>query len=216
MAKPQLGSVRVWVAGPFGLFNQALKELLDGLPGIAFIGQSIDLKARPEVAMDVVLLILIQPANLEIISTFHQQYPDLRVLLLSTEWTPAQARASLQTGAVGCLTADISVGELAEALRQAARGEFVLSPELQRALVLEMANHSTSVSDITYDELSSREREVLELICEGLSNKQIAQRLYLSVRTIENHLRRLYQKLEVSSRTEAAVLAMQHGWVKLP
>ena len=94
------------------------------------------------------------------------------MLFLAPTWTLDQALAALQAGAIGCLSAGITAGELVVALRQAARGEVTL-----------------------------------------LSNKETAQRLFLSVRTVENYLAYIYGKLGVHSRTEAAVLALQQGWL---
>jgi DNA-binding NarL/FixJ family response regulator len=134
------------------------------------------------------------------------------VLLFAPNWPISQVREVLQAGAAGCLDAEMSLEELAAALRQSARGEIALSPSLQRALILVMVGGEKTEMR-SFETLSAREKEVLTLVCEGLSNKQIAQRLYISIRTVENHLARLYSKLGVNSRTEAAVLALQKGWI---
>lgn len=134
------------------------------------------------------------------------------MLLLSLDWTLSQVQAALQAGVVGCLSADMSAEDLGNALRQAARGEITLSRELQKSLIM-MLVEERQTDRLSFEDLSLREREVLILVCEGLSNKQIAQRLYLSVRTVENHLANIYTKLEVESRTEAAVFALQQGWM---
>jgi DNA-binding NarL/FixJ family response regulator len=134
------------------------------------------------------------------------------VLLLSLDWTLSQVQAALQAGVIGCLSADMSAEDLGNALRQAVRGEITLSRELQKNLIMMLAEEGQT-DKLSFEDLSLREKEVLILVCEGLSNKQIAQRLYLSVRTVENHLANIYTKLEVESRTEAAVFALQQGWI---
>lgn len=134
------------------------------------------------------------------------------MLLLSLEWTPVQVQTVLKAGAVGCLAGEVTVEELGSAIRQAARGEIALSSDLQRALIKSLARGQPSPR-APFESLSPREQEVLTLVCQGLSNKQIAQRLYLSVRTVENHLASVYNKLGVHTRTEAAVLALEQGGI---
>ena len=206
------GRVRVWISGPFSLMNKAFAALLAGLPGLEVAGDSQEPQKVPAQVADLILLVLAATENLEPLNQLRAGHPTQRALLFAPEWPLYQVREALQAGAVGCLDAEMSLEELAAALRQAARGDIALSPSLQRALILEMVGGNTSDTR-TFEILSGREKEVLSLVCEGLSNKQIAQRLYLSIRTVENHLARLYGKLGVSSRTEAAVLALQQGWI---
>jgi DNA-binding NarL/FixJ family response regulator len=194
--------------------GESLCALLAGLPGIQLAGRAADLAALLvlEGPLDIVLLACPQPADMERLPALQRQHPHLRVLCLSLTWTPDQALATLQAGAIGCLSTDITADELAIALRQAARGETTLSPDLARDLIACLAQNQPLMSG-PYETLTPREQEVLELVCHGLSNKEVAQRLFLSVRTVENHLANIYGKLGVRSRTEAAVLAVQQGWV---
>ena len=193
--------------GPL-LLQEAISALIAGFPGIS---NYIEADGTPDV-------ILVFSATLDKLENIHDHinlYPGSKLLMLSTNWTPTGAIQAIQAGVTGCLTTDISPADLASALRQAARGEMVFSPQLQRAIVNEVAQISRShTASGAFETLSEREQEVLNLLVEGLSNKQIAQHLYLSVRTVENHLRRLYQKLGVNTRTEAAVLALQAGWMQ--
>ncbi len=212
-------AVRVFVVGPHPLLSEALSALLADLPGIEFAGQAVDLAALPaslsEARQQLVLLICARSADRKELRALHQKHPHLRVLCLALAWRPHEADA-LRAGAIGCLSADITADELAVALRQAARGEVTLSPDLARGFIAQMAQDPQQLpySAPSYERLSDREIEILSLVCGGLSNKEVAQRLYLSVRTVENHLANIYKKLGVRSRTEAAVLAMQRGWVQ--
>ena len=199
--------IRVRLVGPHVLINQALGQLLSALPGFELAPDEAESSV---LQADLVLLILPELSDLE---PFIRQHPQARVLLLSLDWTPAEARIALQAGAAGCLDFDQPAEALGRALHQAARGEVALPAELARDLILNLAAGQTPTANPAYDSLTPRERELLPLICLGLDNKQIAQRLYLSVRTVENHLASIYAKLGVRSRTEAAVLAIQHGWV---
>jgi len=208
--------IRVFVVSPHRLLGEALSALMAALPGIEPIGQVEDAAALMASSLrkapDLVLLACPQPVALKELSTLARACPQARVLYLAPIWTADQALAVLQAGAVGCLSMNIAPDELAVALRQAARGETTLSPDLARDLIARLAQEQPP-SPGPYDRLTPREQEVLKLVCYGLSNKEIAQHLYLSVRTIENHLASIYRKLGVRSRTEAAVLAVQRGWV---
>jgi len=211
--------IRVFVVGPYSLFDEALWALLAGLPGIELAGKTTNLATLsallPEPPPDLVLLTCPQPTDLERLPVLHWENSHLRVLCLSPTWTPQEALAALQAGAIGCLSGGITTAELAVALRQAARGGVTLSPDLARGLIARLAQDQLQPPPTgPYESLTPREQEVLNLVCHGLSNKEIGQRLLLSVRTVENHLANIYGKLGVRSRTEAAVLALQRGWVK--
>lgn len=211
----QSSSIRILIAGPHEILNQALVSLFTGLPDFVPGGDFLNPKTPTPFTPELILLVLPDVRDLaQRIQQLHQQHPDAKVVCLSLDWTPEQAIAALQAGAIGCLKLDMSMGDLIAGLRQSTKGELTMPPHLQQAVILGMTQSPTPKVSPDFGVLSQREQEVLALVCDGLSNKQIAQRLYLSVRTIENHLRHTYQKLGVNSRTEAAVLAIQHGWVK--
>ncbi|MBI4495082.1 MAG: response regulator transcription factor [Chloroflexi bacterium] len=207
--------IRVFVAGPHSLLNEALCALLCTLPGIEPTGSTQDLAAvlpslceRPP---DLVLLACAQPGDLEQLAALGRRTSGFRVLCLSLTWSPHDTLAVLQAGAIGCLPAHLTAEKLAVALRQAARGEVTLDPDLARALITSLARDPRPAAS-PRESLTQREREVLGLVCQGLGNKEVAQRLFLSVRTVENHLASIYAKLGVRTRTEAAVMAVQQGW----
>lgn len=213
MSSPQ-GRFRIWISGPFSLINKAFAALLVGIPGLEVAGESPFPPPVLVQATDLNFLVLVGAESLEFLHQSRTELPGRRVLLFAPEWTISQVYELLQAGAAGCLDAEMSLEELTAALRQTARGGIALSPSLQRALILEMVRGEKPETH-SLETLSAREKEVLSLVCEGLSNKQIAQRLYLSIRTVENHLARLYSKWGVNSRTEAAVLALQQGWITM-
>ena len=210
--------IHVFVVGSRILFREALYRLLTDLPGVEATGQAHELARPLERLLDPLphLLLLVCPtdADLDQISSLSTQHPQVRVLCISPVWSVQEALHALQRGAIGCLSADITSDDLAVALRQAARGEVTLSPDVSGALVAQFAVQNVH-DDMPFQQLSLREREILQLICRGLSNKQIAQRLYLSVRTVENRVASIYGKLSVRSRTEAMRLALERGWVTL-
>ena len=129
-------------------------------------------------------------------------------LLLLTETTTED---SLPDAVQGLFSREETGSALSIAIRQIARGEQYLSPTLATAILQKRQSTSTHVSPemSLIDELSEREREILDLLAQGLSNKLIASKLYLSVRTVEGHLANIYLRLGVHSRTEAMLVAMK-------
>ena len=117
----------------------------------------------------------------------------------------------LQAGATGCISRDDTVGDLARAIIAAGRGEPVLPPVIASQALLALAR-GQAVSQNPIESLSEREMEIVRLLAQGQTNKDIAQTLILSVRTVEAHLRSIFARLGVRSRTEAALWAAKHGY----
>jgi DNA-binding NarL/FixJ family response regulator len=137
--------------------------------------------------------------------------PDLGLLFLVQTYELAEILPLLQAGATGCLSRDASVGDLARAIIAVGRGEITLPPEIAARALVALARGETADQALV-EPLSEREIEVLRLLAQGATNKDIAQTLILSVRTVEAHLRNIYGKLGVRSRTEAALWAVKHGY----
>jgi len=116
----------------------------------------------------------------------------------------------LQAGAAGILSRDATLPELTQALVASGRGEIVLPPSLAARALAALARGEVHPQQ-NLETLTERERDVLALLAQGLTNKDIAQSMFLSVRTVEAHLRNVYGKLNVTSRTEAVLWAVQHG-----
>jgi NarL family two-component system response regulator LiaR len=137
-----------------------------------------------------------------------EKCPGCKVIVLTSFAEDNMVQGALQAGAMGYLLKNVTVTELAAAIRSAYAGRMTLSSEATEALV-----HSTTQPVVHGDELTDREREVLALLVEGLSNQEIADRLFLGIGTVKFHVRNIYSKLGVDNRVAAVTLAMQRHLV---
>lgn len=133
------------------------------------------------------------------------------ILFLVWSYDLPDILALLRAGATGCLARDASSGDLSRALIAVGRGELVLPPDIAARALIALAQSAPTKGELV-EPLSGREEEVLCLLAKGATNKEIAQTLMLSVRTVEAHLRSIFPKLGVGSRTEAALWAVRHGY----
>jgi two-component system, NarL family, response regulator NreC len=147
-----------------------------------------------------------EPTSLQAIPRVAEVSPRTRVVVLTMQEDPMFAREALRAGAVGYVLKEAADGELVEAVRRAAAGETYLNPKLGAALAT-MAPEPTGPPD----DLTEREVEVLRLVALGHTNQEIADQLYLSVRTVESHRARIGQKLLISTRAELVRYALDHG-----
>jgi DNA-binding NarL/FixJ family response regulator len=168
-------------------------------------------RARP----DVVLMDIAMPDGNGIDATrqLTQNMPGTAVIILSIYDDIQYIEAALEAGAAGYFLKTVQGHELAAAIRRAHEGDAVLSPEVAAAVFRRISHRTTPPTPARVQELSSRELDVLRLLTVGRANKEIARELELSVRTVEAHLRSIYAKLQVGSRTEAVIAAIKEGLV---
>jgi two-component system, NarL family, response regulator LiaR len=159
---------------------------------------------------DVVLMDMIMPDMDGVTATraIRRQFPKVQVVALTSFKDQGLVQDALQAGAIGYLLKDVSADELTQAIRAAHAGHTILSPEAAQALA-----HAATQPPTPGHDLTKRERDVLALLVEGLSNTQIADRLVVSPSTIKSHVSHILAKLGVASRTEAATLAVRHRLV---
>jgi NarL family two-component system response regulator LiaR len=169
-------------------------------------------EAAPDGMPHVILMDLIMPGmgGIATIRAIRQTWPDVHIIALSSSLEGAMIREALAAGAISYLLKEVSVEDLIHAIRLAHQGTPSLTPSAAQSLVHTVAAEAPRLGH----DLTDREREVLALLAEGLSNQQIAERLVITTATVKFHTRSIRSKLGSASRTKTAVLALQHHLVK--
>jgi DNA-binding NarL/FixJ family response regulator len=208
--------VRVLVVDDQALFREALGTLLDARPEVEVVGEAGDghqaLERAAALAPDVVLMDLHMPVLDGIGATrrLRVEQPGVRVLALTTFDDDEDVFAALRAGALGYLLKDVSADRLVEAVQAAARGESVLQPSVAAKVVARFAQLDDAPRARTQPlvvPLSDRELDVLRLLADGRSNREIATALFLAEGTVKNHVTNVLAKLGARDRTQAALRA---------
>lgn len=206
---------RLLIYAPAALQREAWRALLTDQPGIVLGGALTDptqLAPLHQPDWPTTLLIDLPTPQVDLIRSLKEIDSNIGLLILVHTYDVAEIIPLLKAGATGCLSRDESVGELARAIIAAGRGEIVLPPTLALQALTALARGEPIGPADPIEPLTDREVDVLRLLAQGLTNKDIAQTLILSVRTIDAHLRSIYGKLNVRSRTEAALWAARNGY----
>lgn len=208
-------SIRVLVVDDHAVVRQGLRIFLDMDADITIVGEAADGAAAVELARklqpDVVLMDLLLPVMDGVTATnsIRQELPDTEVIALTSVLESASVFRAVQAGAIGYLLKDTDAPRLLQAIKAAAAGQVQLSPEAAAVLVREVRTpHNPQY-------LTERENDVLGLLAEGLANKEIAHTLQISETTVKSHVKNIMQKLDVTSRTQAALYAVRLGLVHL-
>jgi DNA-binding NarL/FixJ family response regulator len=212
--------IRVLVVDDHEVVRRGLHAFLDGEPDLEVIAdadggeEALEVFSRLDAEgrrPDVVLMDLqmIPMDGIETTRRVRDLYPGVEVVALTSFGEKERVRAALDSGAAGYLLKDSQPGEVAAAVRSAHRGEIQLDPAVTRPLISDLKSGGDGVTSL----LTSRELEVLRLVGAGKANKEIAADLVISERTARTHVSNVLRKIGVSSRTQAAVLAVREGLV---
>jgi NarL family two-component system response regulator LiaR len=206
-------AIRVLIADDHSVVREGLRMFLGRDPELAVIGEAADGEEAVHLARqlrpDVVLMDLLMPVmdGIAATSAIRSELPETEVIALTSVLESAAVVGAVKAGAIGYLLKDTQAHELRRAIKAAAAGQVQLSPQASAYLVREVRAPETTGA------LTERESEVLRLLAQGQSNKEIAQTLQIVEDTVKTHVKHILSKLGVQSRTQAALCAMRLGLV---
>lgn len=206
--------IRVMLVDDHTMVRRGLATFLQVFDDLELVGEADDGAAAihlcARIQPDVVLMDMVMPQMDGVTATraIRQQFPLVQVIALTSFKEEELVQKVLQAGAIGYLLKDVSAEELVQAIRAAHAGRSTLAQEAAQALI-----HATTQSPTLGHDLTEREREVLGLMVAGFNNTEIADKLSVSPSTIKTHVSHVLAKLDVTSRTEAAALAVRHGLI---
>ncbi len=210
--------IRVLIVDDHPVVREGLRALLADekysveVVGLAGDGEEAVARAR-ELRPDVILMDMVMPrkSGLEAITEILAEQPDAHILMLTSYSNENEIATAIRSGAMGYLHKDSLMDELVHAIRSVAMGRMSLPPELTRRM---LSDQTAPAAAAPIDELTERELEVLICLGGGLSNKEISERLHITITTVRSHVSHILSKLEVSNRTQAALYAREKGLVR--
>jgi len=201
------------------IVRKGLRMFLELQSGIKVIGEAGDGHQAVELAgrltPDVILMDLVMPQmdGIKAIAEIKQRWPDIEIIALTSFLEDERVLGALKAGAIGYLLKDAEENVLIEAIQAAHRGEVRLHPKVAKRLMKKAVGESGQ--EMSVEALTEREREVLGLLARGLSNRAIARALGLTEGTVKIHVSNILSKLNVRSRTQAAIYALRNGMVSI-
>ena len=214
--------VKLLVADDHKIFRQGIKKLLEEEPDLQVVGEAADgretIKKATELKPDVILMDIAM-ANLnglEATKQIKKVLPDVKVIMLTMHKNEEYVLQSFQAGASGYILKEGAVEELVSAIRSIHQDKSVLSPTISKTLIdAYLRKMETGKTETPFDLLTDREREVLQLIAEGNTNREVAKLLFISVKTVEAHRAHIMQKLNIHEIAKLVKYAIQKGLVDL-
>lgn len=214
--------IRILIADDHTLFRQGLKQVLELERNFHVVAEGANAQEAISLAAsirpDVVVLDVSMPGGgLEACARIREQFPDMGVVILTMHEDQEYLMRALKAGANSYLVKDVDSQNLAEAIRAAQMGRPYMHPKLAGMALLEMTRGGDPRAPKERDDvgLTDRELEVLRLVAQGASNREISTALFISEKTTKNHLTHIFEKIGVSDRTQAALWAVRRGVVTL-
>ncbi len=221
-------TIRVAIVDDHPFFRQGVRDVLAAHGNINVIAEAGDgptaLELLPTVQPDVVLMDVSLPGmnGLRVMRTLKSRHPQMRFIILTAYDDEEQIYHAIRRGASAYFAKDVAPDQLIRTIEAVAQGYYVIAgrrmseQEAEQWLLEKYRRYGVSPEDAIFSPLTPREMEILELIIEGLSNRGIAYRLGISQQTVKNHVTSILAKLNLSDRTQAAIYALRHGWVRFP
>jgi DNA-binding NarL/FixJ family response regulator len=204
--------ISVLVIDDHALLRTGICAMLEREQGIAVVGEAANadqgvVRARA-LQPDVILLDVVMPrkSGFDALPELHKAAPDSRVIMLTMQTSPSSIRRTLNAGAAGFVAKHASEPDLADAIRRVAAGSRYVDPQLAGDLVIPDSAALT-------EDLSERERDVLFMLALGYTNQEVANRLYISVRTVDTHRAHIMRKLRLQTRAELVLYALANGLI---
>lgn len=216
-----MGKIRILLADDHTIVRNGIRSLLEDEPDMQVIGEAEDghaaVRMTAQFEPDVVVMDIAMPLlnGLEATRQIKRDHPDVKVLILTMHENEEYIRQVLAAGAMGYILKDAAVRDLLGAIRAVCRGEAVLSPAITRLVIEDYLRWGDLQPEQQDNSLSAREREVLQLIAEGYTNKQIAEILAISIKTVQSHRANLMRKLDLHDRGELIKYAIQKKIIEI-
>ncbi|HUU08499.1 MAG TPA: response regulator transcription factor [Dehalococcoidales bacterium] len=217
-----MGEIRVLIADDHAVVREGTRQILEQEPDLKVVAEAADggeaVKLTGSSKPDVAIIDISMPRvdGIEATRQIKALYPQVAVLILTAYDDDQFVFSLIEAGAAGYLLKSVRGSELVDAVRAVYSGESVLHPSIARKVLNRFVpSLGKGQRQEPPETLSQREMEVLHLATQGLSNQDIADKLSLSLRTVQAHLGHIFNKLRVSSRTEAVVRALKEGWITL-
>ena len=199
------------------VFRIGLRTVLEFEPDLKVVGEAGDALAGVQAAESLrpdVVLMDVRLGGIDGVQACREirsRFPEVRVVMLTSFADEDVVMSSIMAGAAGFVTKNVGRAELLKAIRAVAAGESLLDPTVTKKVLERLVSLTRKDREREVDQLSEREREVLALVAQGLTNREIAEKLVLSEHTARNHISRIFEKLGLSRRSEAAAYAARMG-----
>ena len=216
--------IRVLVVDDHALFRRGLQMVLEQEPDIEVVGEASDgseaVISATETLPDIVLMDVRMPkrGGIDACSAIHETVPSAKIIMLTISDEEADLYDAIKAGAMGYLLKEISIEEVASAIRAVHGGQSLISPSMASKLLTEFASMIKKTDDrqqVPTPRLTDREMEVLKLVAKGMNNRDIAKQLFISENTVKNHIRNILEKLQLHSRMEAVVYAVREKLLEI-
>ena len=216
--------IRVLIVDDHALFRRGLMLVLESEDGIDVVGEADDgedaIAKAEQLAPDVVLMDVRMPriSGIEATRRLAEALPTTKIIMLTVSDEEEDLYEAIKAGATGYLLKEISIEEVADAVRAVTQGQTLISPSMASKLIAEFTNLAKRATDrqqVPVPRLTERELEVLRLVAQGITNREIAEQLFIAENTVKNHVRNILEKLHLHSRMEAVLYAVREKLFEL-